>query len=306
MQCQATALKPAQPDHKFPGLPDISLLSPELQQQWHVQRNMHLGAIMVKPNSSIKVVWQCNQCPAGQPHIWTAAVNQRAQRGTKCPCCCNRIVCLHNSLATIAPDIAQSWNHRKNEKAPEQVVTNASYRAEWKCPTCSWEWQAPVFSRTRKRAGCPKCSARTKQSQPTFADAQPAELSQWDFERNDARGLYPDKITLGSNRMVHWICSCCPRGQPHRWTAPPYNRIGRGAGCAACAGQQVCICNSLESLFPSIAAEFDVAQNGFAPSDITAHSHKEVWWTNAKRGTWKQSVNGREKKGTAVRGCLQL
>ena len=73
----------------------------------------------------------------------------------------------------------------------------------------------------------------------------------------------------------------------------PNNRIGQGAGCAVCAGRQACVCNSLESLFPLVAAEFDSDKSGFAPSNLTAHSNKKVWWRNAKRGSWRQSVDGR-------------
>ncbi|KAL3144790.1 hypothetical protein ABBQ38_001902 [Trebouxia sp. C0009 RCD-2024] len=134
---------------------------------------------------------------------------------------------------------------------------------------------------------------RNQKPQPTFAEAQPAELPQWDHERNEAEGFYPHNITLGSQKPVHWICSCCPRGQPHRWTAFPRNRVGYGEECAVCAGQQACLYNSLESLLPSLAAELDVDKNGFAPSEITAWSIKKVWWRNAKRGSWKQAVNVR-------------
>ena len=273
------------------------MLSPELQQQWNVDGNMHLGAIRVKPQSHIRAVWQCDKCPAGQPHIWAAVVACRT-RGRQCPYCCNKRVCLHNSLATIAPDAAQYWNHSKNEQMPEQVVAGSNAKADWKCPACNLEWQACIKGRVRNRSGCPKCSRvnRVKQSQPTFLEAQPACLAEWDYERNDAERFYPDNITLGSNKQVHWICSCCPRGQPHRWTAMPNSRIGQGSGCTVCAGLQACVCNSLESLFPLVAAEFDSDKNGFAPSDITAQSNKKVWWRNAKRGSWSQSVDDRRNE----------
>ena len=214
------------------------MLGPELQQQWDVDRNMHLGAIKVKPNSSIKAVWQCDKCPAGQPHVWATRVCNRAQRGTKCPHCSNRLLCLHNSLATIAPDVAQYWDHSKNEKPPEQVVAGSNLRAAWKCPDCSCEWQAFINKRAHNRSGCPICSQRRKHGheQPTFAKARPACLAEWDYERNDEVGLHPEVITLGSNKQLHWICSCCPRGQPHRWTAPPCKRVGKGQGSAVCAG----------------------------------------------------------------------
>ncbi|KAL3144775.1 hypothetical protein ABBQ38_001889 [Trebouxia sp. C0009 RCD-2024] len=275
------------------------MLRPELQQQWNDNGNTRLGAIKVKPQSNIKAVWQCNKCPAGQPHVWTAVVGSRT-RGAQCPYCSNKRVCLHNSLATIAPEAAKYWNLSKNEKAPEHVLAGSKSRAEWKCPACKYEWKAQIARRTTTRAGCPRCSieGRKQNSQPTFAEAQPACLVEWDHEQNEAEGFYPHNITLGSRKLVHWICSRCPRGQPHRWTARPANRISNGTGCAVCAGQQACVCNSLESLVPSIAAEFDVDNNGFAPSEVTAGSDKMVWWRNAKRGSWMQTVHARIYKGS--------
>ncbi|KAL3150096.1 hypothetical protein ABBQ38_013437 [Trebouxia sp. C0009 RCD-2024] len=181
------------------------------------------------------------------------------------------------------------------QKAPEQVLAGSKTRAEWKCPACKWGWQASIASHIRNGSGCPKCSASNlrKQSQPTFAEAQPPELAEWDHERNEAEGFYPHTTTLGSQKRVHWICPCCPGGQLHRWTAMPTDRVRRGTGCPVCDGKQACVCNSLQSLFPSVAAEFDVYKNGFAPSEITAASFKKVWWRNAKRGSWRQRVDVR-------------
>ena len=163
--------------------------------------------------------------------------------------------------------------------APEQIVAGSSFRAEWKCSNCNWEWQASIHQRTHRQSGCPKCSQANKvtQSHPTFLKAQPACLADWDYERNDADDIHPESTSLGSRKQVHWVCSCCPRGQPHRWTAKISTRISQGHGCPVCAGQQACICNSLESVFPAVAAEFDVIKNGYAPSEMTSASHKKVW-----------------------------
>ena len=122
---------------------------------------MHLGAIRVKPQSHIKAVWQCDKCPAGQPHVWTAVVQSRT-RGAQCPYCCNRLVCSHNSLATIAPGASQYWNHSKNEKVPEEVLAGSNAKVEWKCPVCNLEWQGYIKDRVRKRSGCPQCSQQAK------------------------------------------------------------------------------------------------------------------------------------------------
>ncbi|KAL3144780.1 hypothetical protein ABBQ38_001893 [Trebouxia sp. C0009 RCD-2024] len=287
-----TTDKPGQPD----DTPDISMLSLELQQQWHVDSNNHLGAVKVKPQSAIKALWQCHKCPAGQPHVWTAPVYRRT-RGSQCPYCLNRRVCLHNSLATIAPEVATYWDGNKIQKAPEQVLAGSNSRADWKCPDCNYEWKAQIARRTITGAGCPKCSMieRKQMSWPTFSEAQPACLAEWDHKHNEADGFYPHNVTLGSQKLVHWICSRCPRGQPHQWIASPDTRIRRDSGCAVCAGKQACVCNSLESLVPSIAAEFDVYNNGFAPSEVTAQSHKEVWWRTAERGSWRQTITSRTR-----------
>ena len=76
-------------------------------------------------------------------------------------------------------------------------------------------------------------------------------------------------------------------------TARPCNRIANGSGFPACAGKQARDCNSLESLYPSVAVECDVAKNGFGPCEVTAYSGKEVWWRTTKRGSWKQAVSHR-------------
>ena len=304
IRCRASGKQPPeQPDHSD-LLPDISSLSPELQQQWHVGRNAHFGGIKIKPKSNKRAVWECEKCPAGQPHIWSASIYNRSS-GTKCPYCQNRKVCLHNSLATV-PQVAKYWNHRKNNKAPHQVLAGSGARAEWKCPDCKWEWQAVINQRTCKIRGCPKCSSRNrkpKRSYPTFDQGKPPELADWDHERNAADGIFPCNTSLCSNKLVHWTCKHCPKGQLHRYQAMARYRSGeQQSGCPYCAGKLPCVCNSLESLHPLIAAEMDCNKNGFTAAEVLAYSHKKVWWRDQEGHTWEQNVQGRtDKRLTKVR-----
>ena len=154
--------------------------------------------VQSRSSHSNKAVWQCNKCPAGQPHI-------SRTEGAQCPYCSNRLVCLHNSLATLALEAAQYWNHSKNEKSADQVLAGSNCRAAWKCPACNREWHGSMKGRIRNRSGCPKCSRAQKvmRSQPTFAEAQPACLAEWDSELNKEDSFYPDVITLGSAKSVH-------------------------------------------------------------------------------------------------------
>ena len=124
-----------------------------------------------------------------------------------------------------------------------------------------------LFICTHNRTGCPSAVEHKKDnlSQPTFAEAQSACLAEWDYKHNNGEGFYPDHSWQQQAGAL--ICSCCPRGQPHCWRAMPNTRISHDTGCAVCAGQQSCVCNSLEALFPSFAAEFNVDKTGFAPSE---------------------------------------
>jgi len=293
----AQAQAQAQKQHSSclePGLPDISELRSNLQQEWHPDNNGVLGNIKVKPHSGRRVLWSCPNCPAGCPHIWGTTVYSRT-RGTKCPYCEGRAVCQHKSLATKAPGQVK-WNEEKNTNTPEQTLAGSRLRAEWKCPICSHEWQARIGSRVEWDRGCPCCSiavaVRTKQ--PTFEAAQHALLLEWDYERNAVNGIHPHSTTLGSSKRVHWVCQKCPKGQLHRDQMPPCERtFRRFAGCPYCASMQTCTCNSLETHYPMISQEWDFAKKDLTPAQVTSRSTQVVWWANAVRGSWAQRIDER-------------
>ena len=297
--CQATSVQPQkqQGKHLDVSLPDISQLSPQLQQEWHPDNNALLGGIKVTPGSGRRVMWSCPNCPAGCPHIWKTTVNSRT-RGSRCPFCQGKSVCQHNSLATKAPRQTRCWNHDKNAKTPEQTLAGSHFNAEWKCPTCSHEWQAQIASRVLNDASCLQCektgSIGNRFTQPTFEAAQHPLLLEWHYERNSRDGIHPQTTTLGSKKLLHWVCHKCPKRQLHLYQMTPNNRTGRrGRGCPYCAGKQACKCNSLEACHPVISSEWDFGMNDMTPADVTSRSHQVVWWKNDVRGSWKQRISDR-------------
>jgi len=295
--CHATAAHPQQQQGKClkPGLPDIGELSPRLQQEWHPDNDVVLGGVKIKPYSGLKVMWSCPNCPAGRPHIWKTTVQSRT-RGSNCPYCKGRKVCEHNSLSTKAPRQVQYWNQDKNAKTPEQMLAGSSHRAEWKCPTCSHEWQAPVARRVEHDSGCPRCNipVGNKKTQPTFEAVQHPLLLEWDYERNLKDGIHPSSTTLGSTKLVHWVCQKCPKGQLHQYQMRPCDRTERhGGGCSCCAGKQVCNCNSLETQYPMILSEWDFARNDLTPAQVTSRSGQVAWWATHVRGSWAQKISER-------------
>ena len=163
--CYATAAQPAKQNDKPPNpdFPDISELSPQLQQEWHPDNNALLGSIRVRPQSGRKVLWSCPNCPAGCPHIWTTTV-QRRTNGTQCPYCQGRKLCKHNSLATKAPKQAKYWDYNKNASTPEQTLAGSNSRADWKCPDCQHEWQAQIGKRAVTDSGFRATAANTRRT----------------------------------------------------------------------------------------------------------------------------------------------
>lgn len=156
-------------------------------------------------------------------------------------------------------------------------------------------------------AGCLKCSLKQNtrvRRHPTFEEHNnPVLLEEWDYDRNAIEGNFVHNTTLGSNKLVHWTCKHCPKGQLHRYQAMARYRSGeQQSGCPYCAGKLPCVCNSLESLHPLIAAEMDCNKNGFTAAEVLAYSHKKVWWRDQEGHTWEQNVQGRtDKRLTKVR-----
>ncbi|DBB02063.1 TPA: hypothetical protein ACH3X1_000638 [Trebouxia sp. C0004] len=280
-----------QPRKRSSSGPDISLLRPELQRQWHRAKNQHLGDRQITTGSGLRVWWTCNQCPSGLPHEWSTNVNNRQNMDSHCPYCTNNSLCQHNSLLTVAPAVAAYWDTAKNGLTSDQVIAGSSTCRHWLCPTCGHSWQAKIYGRVEGQSGCPKCSSinRPWNKLPSLTESKHSAMLEFDFDRNRRVGLDPDKITAGSHKMVHWICTKCPQGQPHLFVAPPRSRIGANSGCPYCTSKKACICNSLQSLYPALASEYDTARNGAGPEQILPGSDKLAFWKDASGHSWEES-----------------
>ena len=78
----------------------------------------------------------------------------------------------------------------------------------WKCKN-QHDYQMPIASRTRG-SGCPYCSGRKVLK--GYNDLQtrfPQLCKEWDYEKNNKLGIYPDEVTSGSDKRVWWKCSVC-------------------------------------------------------------------------------------------------
>lgn len=277
---------------------DISQLSPLLQRQWDHSKNAHLGDMTITPFSGRRAAWTCDQCPTGHDHSWDAVIANRSY-GAGCPYCAGRSVCHHNSLSTKAPAVAAQFSS-KNKGTADDYTSCSHKKVTWQCEH-GHEWDATMHMLTVRKRGCPVCAeikkatasrAKPRLRHPVLTESQRPMMQLWDHELNAKAGLEPEKITCRSKVEAHWICHCCPKGQIHRWQA----RVGNvydGSGCPYCAGRSTCSCNSLEALFPELAAEWDHGRNIGTPSDYTAFSNAQVWWLTRKRGSYRATISSR-------------
>ena len=251
------------------------------------------------PGSGKKVSWLCDQCPDGHLHQWTAPVHRRSS-GSGCPQCSGRKVCQHNSLATKATRVAAKCDYEANIGlgTPGTVAAKSHQPVQWRCQDCGHRWTQNLDQRVRMSAGCPQCAQQRmsgpRATHPTFADCQHPLLADWDHKRNEAANLFPHTTKLKCNKQIHWLCSKCPAGQEHSWSAAPYNRTGRlQSGCPVCSGHAACSCNSLEALYPATAAEWDYDRNPDLPSNYTASSNHLAWWCSSEGSSWQQTIYSR-------------
>ena len=165
--------------------------------------------------------------------------------------------------------------------------------------------QHPTSGSTKSSAAAQ--SALTKQGARSASSTQPlrsvnrrnkAVLAQWDHERNAPQGNYPHTITLQSAKRIFWLCHKCPAGQEHSWSASPLNRIGPSkSGCPIRAGKAACRRNSLQALYPKIAAKWDHAKNEGQPDDHTANSTYLAWWSTLSVAAGSNpSINAKRKR----------
>ena len=104
--------------------------------------------------------------------------------------------------------------------------------------------------------------------------------------------ILPDNWRLRSQKADSLALHQTPSRQKHCWTAQPFTQTScMKRGCPACAGQAPGRCNSLQALYPDIAAEWDHSKNNGQPSNHPASSHHLAWWSSLQHGSWQQTID---------------
>ena len=269
----------------------LELGYPAPLEEWDEEANGPLTE-KVSYGSKRKYWWRCEK-----GHRWEAAVMSRTGERTGCPYCAGRLpIPGENDLATLYPELAAEWDGERNAPlAPGELLPGSHRHVWWRCKK-GHSWRASVKSRVAG-TGCPVCANRAlAPGENDLATANPALAAEWDAEKNGAltsRDVFP-----GSSRRVWWRC---PAG--HEYQAAVSARASSGSGCPYCAGRKVLPgFNDLATVEPRIAAEWARELNGaLTPEQVTAGSHKKVWWRCGDGHVWRAIVYSRA--GKAKTGC---
>jgi hypothetical protein len=135
------------------GFNDLETKHPDLAKQWNAKKNSPLKPSKVSYTSRDKKYWWL--CEEG--HEWEATLASR-KTGNNCPVCSRQLVLSGvNDMATTNPELAASFDLKKNyPTTPDQVLAGTGKAFWWKCEE-GHSWKAASNSRFYGR-GCPTCA----------------------------------------------------------------------------------------------------------------------------------------------------
>lgn len=274
----------------------IAITNPEILDEWDYEKNekMNITPYNVTKGTPLKAYFICEK-----GHSYKAAISMKTEQHTGCPYCNGRkILSGYNDLATIRPDLVKEWDYEKNDKNPQEVSATSIKKVWWKCEK-GHEYQASISSRLNN-CNCPYCSGH--QTLTGFNDIKslyPKLLEEeWDYEKNNKLGIFPEKEKRGSEKKVWWKCK-----KGHSYCSKINARIGKGTGCPYCANKKILIgYNDLASTNHELLKEWDYEKNKIKPTEVSNGSDKKVWWKCERGHSYETSIVNR-KNGQGCPYC---
>lgn len=264
--------------------------APELVKEWDYEQNVGINITDVTTGSGKKVWWKCNE-----GHSWEAFIYSRVN-GNSCPYCSGLYpIPGVNDLATTNPELVAEWDGEKNTEKITECKSGSQKKVYWKCIE-GHSWEATIASRALLGTKCPYCSGKKAISGINdLTTTNPELVSEWDYEKNK---IDIKTVMKGTAKKAWWLCK-----EGHSWEASISSRANLKSGCPYCTNQKVLIGqNDLETLFPEIAAEWDVEKNnGVKANEVFSKSGKKAWWI-CKNGHSYNSVISSRTSATHT-GC---
>ena len=272
-----------------------------LLDEWDKKKNKNLMPEDIGPKSHKKIWWllSYDDKKTGKhfDFSWQASAASRVS-GTGCPYLSGKILLKgFNDLATTNPELAKLWHPTKNGNLTPEDVTEGSSREVWWLLSCkdSKTGKCLVFER---KSSVNHQSVRHHHLYPekrkvynrknNLAVTHPELAAQWHPTRNG--NLKPEDVLAGSNKKAWWILSYDDENTgkhfDFEWESAIVIRTTqadngtKSAGCPYLSGHKVWRgFNDLATTHPELAAQWHPVKNGkLTPEDVTAGSHKDVWW----------------------------
>ena len=186
-------------------------------------------------------------------------------------------------------ELMKYWDYEKNKDLDlDKLTIGSSKIAWWKCEK-GHSYDARIKRKNYEKIICPICTNhRVLKGYNDLATTNPELLKEWDFTKNT---ISPYDITSGAEKMIWWICP-----KKHSYQSLVCNRK-KGVGCPYCDGKKVLVgYNDLATTHPEIAKEWNNEKNGnLKPTDVTAGSHKNVFWKCKNNHEWMAVIKERKR-----------
>ncbi len=204
-----------------------------------------------------------------------------------------------NCLATTHPHLIKEWHPTKNgDLTPHDVTAGSHKKVWWKCDKGDdHEYYTIIKDKTSGR-GCSVCAGKKVVESNCLATVYSHLAKEWHPTKNG--NLTSHSIAAHSGKIVWWKCD---KGDDHEWPSSILNRA-YGNGCAVCSGKKVVKSNCLATTHPHLIKEWHSSKNGnLTPNNVSAGSHKKVWWKCDKGydHEWEAAISNRTGKNQ--RGC---
>jgi len=260
----------------------LAKLDSNLMEEWHPTKNGDLKSCDVKSKSNKKVWWRCEK-----GHEWEASIANRTVKVRGCPYCTGqRAITGETDLATVNTRLTKEWHPTKNgDLKPDAITAQSHKKAWWQCEN-GHEWNAVIYSRNVR--GCPYCSGkRVIRGETDLATINPELAKEWHPTKNG--NLKTQDVTSHSHMKVWWRCE-----KGHEWERSVHGRANN-SGCPYCSGRFAIKGETdLTTVNPELAKEWHPKKNGkLKPEEVTAQSHKKVWWKCEKGHEWEGSISSR-------------
>jgi Probable Zinc-ribbon domain/Fungal Zn(2)-Cys(6) binuclear cluster domain len=220
---------------------------PDIAELWDYDANdSSITPETVSFGSPQKVAWVCPKTSCGEEcsHKWTTSVNRMTSHITNsygCPYCAHKLVCEHESLAALRPDVVEMLHPTKNVGVdPKTISVYSNKTFEFIChkshPECvcgqEHTWPAMLLNITKdNETTCPYCNGRNTCLCRSFGYRHPDIAAQLDPSRD-----HPDPFTLAEfcNDKLWFVCE-----KHGSWEAAVASRVYHQTGCPDCKSSKL-------------------------------------------------------------------